>query len=251
MIHFKAIFDITPDEWRRALQLSTDEIPDAVIVEGSWWRERRNRWRLPFLEDVRELPFPDIFWGRWKGKRVIYSCAYGAPRTAEIIHLFGALGARLAIQLGTCGGLQSHLQPGDVMLPAAAICQEGTARLYGAHDVALPDKAWNDLAKSFLTTVGVHVVQGTHLTWPTLFAESGSMVAAWHEAGYLTVDMETATTLSVARHFNMAALSLLVVWDDLTRGRHFLEPLQPEEKAAVDSSNRTIFEIALRLVETL
>ncbi len=75
------------------------------------------------------LEFPDIFWGRWQGRKVVYCCAYGAPRTVEIIHLFGLLGAQLAVQIGTCGGLQPHLRTGDIILPTTALCRGGGAVL--------------------------------------------------------------------------------------------------------------------------
>lgn len=105
---FQSIMKISAAEWLTALKLPATDIPDVVIVEGSWWRAERTAWRLSYLEEVRELAFPDIFFGRWQGRKVVYCCAYGAPRTVEIIHLFGLLGAHLAVQIGTCGGLQPH-----------------------------------------------------------------------------------------------------------------------------------------------
>jgi purine-nucleoside phosphorylase len=61
--------------------------------------------------------------------------------------------------------------------------------------------------------------------------------------------METATTYAVARYFNMPAVSMVVVWDDLTRGRRFLDPLPPGGQEALDRSNQVIFEVALELAE--
>ena len=133
---FLSIMEISAVEWLAALKLPAADIPDVVIVEGTWWRAERTAWRLSYLEDVRELAFPDIFWGRWQGRTVVYCCAYGAPRTVEIIHLFGLLGARLAVQIGTCGGLQPHLRTGDIILPTTALCREGVAQFYGAPDSA-------------------------------------------------------------------------------------------------------------------
>ena len=66
MIAFRSIMDITADEWLHAMKLPEKDVPDAVIVEGSWWRQQRTTWRLGYLVDVRELAFPDIFWGRWR-----------------------------------------------------------------------------------------------------------------------------------------------------------------------------------------
>jgi uridine phosphorylase len=206
--------EISAAEWLAALRLPQADIPDIVIVEGTWWRAERTAWRLSYLEDVRELAFPDIFFGRWQGRKVIYCCAYGAPRTVEIIHLFGLLGAQLAVQIGTCGGLQPHLQTGDIILPTTALCREGVAHYYGTPESVDAAPAWVARAQEWLIQRGHTTYTGAHLTWSALFAQDAALVERWHAAGYLAVDMETATTLAVSRYFGMAALSMLVVWDD-------------------------------------
>jgi uridine phosphorylase len=251
MAKFRSTLEITAAEWLAALKLPPADIPDAVIVEGSWWRQQRTDWRLGYLTDVRELDFPDIFWGRWQGKKVVYCCAYGAPRTVEIIHLFGLLGAKLTVQIGTCGGLQSHLQTGDIILPTAAIGRDGVTHLYAPGEIGYADPTWQQQAERLLAARNQRTYTGTHLTWSTLFFQSGPMVESWQRAGYLAVDMETATTLAVSRHFALPALSLLVVWDDLTRGRSFLDPLSASELAALNRANTAVYEVALALMETL
>lgn len=251
MVTFRSIMDIPRDEWLEAMKLDAADIPDVVIVEGSWWREQRTAWRLGYLSDVRELEFPDIFWGRWKDKKVAFCCAYGAPRTVEIIHLFGVLGAKLAVQIGTCGGLQSHLKPGDIILPDVALCREGVAHMYGAPDAVRGSAAWLDRAEGLLKARQHTTYRGAHITWPSLFTETPQMMEAWHYAGILSVEMETATTYAVARHFDMAAVAMVVVWDDLTRGRRFLDPLPPGGREALDRSNQAVYEVALELAQHL
>ena len=248
---FHSIMEISAAEWLAALKLPRADIPDVVVVEGTWWRAERTAWRLGQLQDVRELAFPDIFFGRWQGRKVVYCCAYGAPRTVEIIHLFGLLGARLAVQIGTCGGLQSHLRTGDIILPTTALCREGVAHYYGAPERVDAAPAWVAQAQEWLTQHGHTTYTGTHLTWSSLFAQDAALVERWHEAGYLAVDMETATTLAVSRYFGMAALSMLVVWDDLTRGRSFLDPLSDAEVLRLDAGNRDVFAAALALAVQL
>ncbi len=251
MAVFRTMLDITRLEWLDAMKLTEAEIPDVVIVEGSWWRQQRTDWRLGYLTDVRELAFPDIFWGRWKGRNVAFCCAYGAARTVEIIHLFGSLGTPLAVQIGTCGGLQSYLKPGDIILPEVASCREGIAQLYGAPDAIIGSTPWIEKARARLDARGHRTYSGLHMTWSSLFAESAQMMEAWHRAGYLSVEMETATTFAVARFFNMQAVSMVVVWDDLTQGRRFLDPLSADELTALNRANQSVYEVALELSEQL
>ena len=117
-----AIMDMDPGVWQSELGLSDSELPVAIIGEGSWWREQRTAWRLGYLDNVRELAFPDMFWGTWRDRPVLYCCAYGAPRAVEFAHVGGCLGASLAVQIGTCGGLQSGPRTGDIIVPCAPDC---------------------------------------------------------------------------------------------------------------------------------
>jgi len=247
----RSIMDLTAPEWQRTLGLADADLPVAVISEGTWWREQRTKERLALLDDVQELPFPDMFIGRWHGKPVAYCCAYGAPRAVEVVHLFGCLGADLAVQIGSCGGLQGELVPGDIVVPDEAVCEEGVARIYGSGDRVSADPRWSERARTLLTKRDHVVHGGTNLTWYSIFAQDGRMIEAWHEAGYLSIDMETATTLAVARHFEMSAVSMLVVWDELLRGRSFLDPLEPPHQLEFDRSYEAIFSTALELVDTL
>lgn len=77
------------------------------------------------------------------------------------------------------------------------------------------------------------------------------MIEAWHNAGLLSVEMETATTFAVARYFNVPAVSLIVVWDDLLQGKRFLDPLSAEDQKNLDAANTAVYETALALTETL
>ena len=251
MATFRSIFDIDAAAWLEAMKLSPDDVPDVVIVEGSWWRKQRTDWRLSRLTDVRELEFPDIFWGRWKNKKVAFCCAYGAPRTVEIIHLFGVLGTKLAVQIGTCGGLQAYLKPGDIILPETVLCREGLAQMYGAPEAVFGSADWIDRAEKLLQARDHMTYRGAHVTYSSLFTETPQMMEAWHRAGFLSVEMETATTFAVARHFNMAAVSMVVVWDDLTRGRRFLDPLPAGGLEALNRANESVYEVALMLAEQL
>lgn len=233
------------------MKLPEADIPDAVIVEGSWWRQERTDWRLSYLTNVRELDFPDIFWGKHGEKKVVFCMAYGAARAVEIIHLFGILGAKLAVQIGTCGGLQSKLAPGHVIVPDIAIAREGVAHLYDTFEAAPGSSVHLQQAENLLVEREHIVHRGTHLTWSSIFAQNGQMIEEWHAAGYLSVDMETATTYAVARYFNMPAVSMLVVWDDLTRGRSFLDPLNDQEMTELNRANESVYEVALEMVSQL
>ena len=90
-----------------------------------------------------------------------------------------------------------------------------------------------------------------HLTWRSIFAQSGAMVEMWREAGYGSVDMEAATLFAVAKQFGFVAAALLVVWDQLTTDRSFLDPLTPEEQTRLDAANTAVLEAALEITDDI
>lgn len=243
--------DLGREEWLDALGMDQSEVPKAVIMEGSWWRAQRTEWRLSYLDDVRELAFPDMFYGFWQGTPVVYSCVYGAPRAVELAHLFGVLGTPRMVMIGTCGALDPELATGDVVVPSRAVAREGVAHLYKTvaedTDIVHSDPDLTALGRTALESRGVRTADFLHLTWSSIFAQSGAMVEEWREAGYGSVDMEAATLFTVAKHFGFAATALLVVWDQLTADRSFLDPLTDEERIRLDAANTAVFEAALEM----
>ena len=239
--------DLGPDDWMDALGMDRRDVPHAVIMEGSWWREQRTTWRLGLLDEVRELPFPDMFWGRWQGSPVVYSCVYGAPRAVELAHLFGVLGTPRMVMIGTCGAIDPELATGDVVVPMTAVAREGVAHLYGVGDTVDADPFLTGLGRTALEGRGIRASDSLHLTWSSIFAQSGEMVAKWRHLGYGSVDMEAATLYAVARYFGFAATALLAVWDQLDADRSFLDALTPDEMAALDAANEAVFAAALEI----
>ena len=243
----KAVMDLGPDDWLSALRMDRRDIPRAVIMEGSWWRSQRTAWRLGLLDDVRELPFPDMFWGRWQGSPVVYSCVYGAPRAVELAHLFGVLGTPRMVMIGTCGAIDPGLATGNVVVPSTAVAREGVAHLYGVTGRVDAEPTLTGLGRAALEDRGIRAADSLHLTWSSIFAQSGAMVEEWRNLGYGSVDMEAATLYAVAHHFGFAATALLAVWDQLDADRSFLDPLTASVQARLDDANSAVFDAALEI----
>ena len=94
---------------------------------------------------------------------------------------------------------------------------------------------------------GCNVFVGKHVTFSSLFAETVKMYKSWHRSGFLSVEMETAATLAAAKKFGVEGLSIIVVWDQLTDGRRFLDPLKKAELENLHKSNKDVYEVALEL----
>jgi uridine phosphorylase len=234
--------------WRGVLDLGPDEWPVAVIVEGTWWRERNTRRRLARLEAVRELGVPDVFLGQHRKRWLLYACPYGAPRTAEVVHMGALVGARLAIQIGSCGVVGADVQPGDVVVPTHALGLDGVSRHYGGERPPAATDVWARLALEGLRDRGRSVHRGDLVSWPTLFYQPTATARQWADDGYLGVDMETAATLSVAYRFGIDAVAMLVAWDEVLSGRSFLDPLPEPQSIAFEAADEATFAVALELV---
>lgn len=241
--------NLTRAGWLEAMGLQKEEVPELVILEGTWWHKVRYPARLAYLDEVRELAFPDMYWGRYMGEPVVFCCAYGAPRAVEPVHAFGSVGTRTVVQIGSCGGLQPRLKTGDILLPERAIIGEGASQYYGGHGASEATPALVEVASRRFAERGFTVHRGLHLTTSALFMQPPERIQAWRDAGYLGVDMETSAVFSAAAHFNMRAAALLFVWDELLQGRTWLDPFSMEEAERQQRANSALFEVALAYLE--
>jgi len=237
-------------DWCQALGIDEADIPELVVLEGSWWRRERTAQRLSALCDVRELRFPEYHLGRRPadGLSVLYSCVYGAPRAVEPVHVFGELGTPTVVQIGSCGSLQPQVHTGDIVLAESAAIGEGASQYYGGEGASAATVELVDRAQAALVARGFGVHRGAHVTTSALFVQPPEQVALWKDAGYLAVDMETSAVFSAARFFGMRAVSLLFVWDELLAGRSFLHPYTEVEQAAQARANDALMDVALALV---
>ena len=231
--------------WLDVLGLAADEIPELLVTEGTWWRQRALDRRLAPLTDVRETGMPDLWVGRLGDARVAYCPAYGAARVVEPIHVLGVCGTRTVIQIGSCGGLQEQVRTGDIVVSERATIGEGASRHYGGVGVSRPSPDLVTRAAARFAGIPVHV--GPTVSTDALLRQPAELVAQWRAAGHLGVDMETSAVFSAAAAFGMQALSLLFVWDELP-GRSWTDPFTPDEVQAQAAANDATYEVALGLL---
>ncbi len=244
-----AVLDFERTVWDKTLGETLGGTPDALILEGTWWRERASKARLGYLTSVRELPFPDMFVGDFDGARIAYCCAYGAPRAVEPAHVFTQLGTPLLIQIGTCGVMDRKIGAGTIAVPRKAVARDGISRHYGAGSSVAFSAQWADRAEKVLQGLGIKSENTNHLTWPSLFAQSDAMCAGWAVEGLQTVDMEASAVAAVASRFGQSCIALLSAWDALSEGQTFLDPLPAKHQEALRRADKATFEVALQLAK--
>lgn len=141
----------------------------------------------------------------------------GAPQAILVLEKMIALGVKSVVAVGWCGTIQPHVRIGDVVLPIAAVSEEGTSRHYPipASDPG-PSRQLLDPVKHALISAGMTVHEG--LVWSTdaPFRETVGNVLKYQEEGVLAVDMEASALFTVARYRGVHMAVAMVVSDDLS-----------------------------------
>ena len=191
------------------------------------------------------------------GKRVLVtSTGIGGPSAAIAAEELNQCGVHTILRVGTCGGMQQQVLPGDLILATGAIRMEGTSQEYlPAEYPAVP----NFEAVSALTQaagrlkLGFHtgVVQSKDSFYGQHSPKSmpvGGMLEekwrAWVQAGCLASEMECAALFSVAAVRRMrAGAVLLCIWNQ----ERAAAGIQEEERHDTGPAIRTAVE-AIKLL---
>ncbi|MGH9073988.1 MAG: hypothetical protein ACRDZQ_07680, partial [Acidimicrobiales bacterium] len=179
---------------------------------------------------------------------VAFCFVYGAARAVEPVHIFGEIGSTPAVVLiGSCGGISSQVATGDVVVPERVAIEESTSAHYALGPVAHASPGLVERACGALERRGLRTHRGTTVTTSALLTQGPEQVAGWAEAGLLGVDMEASAVYSAAAHFDMGAVALLFCWDELARGRSWLDTFTREELAAQRAADLATYDSALEI----
>jgi len=165
--------------------------------------------------------------GSLNGENVlVISTGMGGPSTAICVEELAIIGITYLIRVGTSGGMQLDVMPGDVVVATGAIRQEGTSKEYLPIEYpAVADidcsLALRESAKELGLTCHTGVVQckdsfyGQHS--PNKMPVSYELLNkwdAWIKGGALCSEMETASLFTVASTLRLhAGAVLLVIWN--------------------------------------
>ena len=163
------------------------------------------------------------------------STGIGGPSAAIAMEELVMAGADTFIRIGTCGGMQTEVMSGDVVIASGAIRMEGTSKEYAPIEFpAVADiQAVNALiqaARTLKQNYHVGVVQckdsfyGQHSpeTKPVSY-ELMDKWEAWKRLGCLASEMESAALFVVASSLHVRAGSCFLVMANQEREKKGLE----------------------------
>ncbi len=87
-----------------------------------------------YLDDAKQVGYNreyNSYLGYLDGEKVlVVSTGIGGPSCAICVEELAKIGVDTFIRVGTCGGMQPNVEPGDVIIGSGAIRQDGTSREY-------------------------------------------------------------------------------------------------------------------------
>jgi len=87
-----------------------------------------------YLDDAKQVGYNreyNSYLGYLDGEKVlVVSTGIGGPSCAICVEELSKIGVDTFIRVGTCGGMQPNVEPGDVIIGSGAIRQDGTSREY-------------------------------------------------------------------------------------------------------------------------
>ena len=141
----------------------------------------------------------------------------GAPLAAAFLEEVIALGARKVVACGGCGTVSPVVAPGEIVIPSAAVRDEGTSFHYAAPSREIDADAHGvSIAAAVLRERGVPFHVGKVWTTDAIYRETRSKVRRRREEGCLVVDMEAAAFFAVARFRAIRFAQLLYGGDDVS-----------------------------------
>ena len=198
-----------------------------------------------------------VYTGEISGQKVsVCSTGIGGPSAAIAVEELKACGAEYMIRVGTCGGISEKVIGGDIIIPTAAIRQEGTTLQYVPSEypavadftvVSSIKKAADELG----ATSHLGVVQskdsfyGQHSpeTMP-VYSELDSKWQAWKKAGVLASEMECSTVYVVGGIRDVKTGSvLLAIWNQERENAGLSNPTTEDTDLAI--------RIAIKAIENL
>jgi uridine phosphorylase len=147
----------------------------------------------------------------------VFHPGVGAPLAVQHMEKAIAAGGRRFVACGGAGAVRPGLALGHIVVPDAAVRDEGTSYHYAPPArVIEADPSAVETAVATLAEHGVPYTIG--MTWTTdgVLRETAARVRARRDEGCITVEMETAAFLAVARFRGVRFAQYLYAGDDLS-----------------------------------
>lgn len=171
------------------------------------------------------------FTGLYKNKRIsVQGSGMGMPSMSIYVNeLIQSYGVKRIIRVGSCGSIQEHIQPRDVIIAMSASTDSGmNAGRLSSGSVLAPTASYTLLEASVHAAnelkIPVHI--GSIFSTDTFYHDDPGIWKTWQSFGLLGVEMEAAQLYSLGAKHGVETLAILTVSDSLVTH----EELSSEER---------------------
>ena len=213
------------------------QIAETVLMPGDPYRAR---WAAEtFLEGaelVNEVRGMLGFTGHYKGERVtIQGSGMGMPSLSIYANeLISTYNAQTLIRIGSCGGMQPHVEVRDVIIAMSAttITSPSSGIFREVNFAPTADYALRSGAVRAADNKGIRAHVGGIYSSDVFYAERPDLDEQMVRHGILGVEMEAAELYTLAARHGRRALAVLTVSDHLQTGEAL--PAEDREKSFGD-----------------
>jgi uridine phosphorylase len=172
---------------------------------------------VPLTTQRSEMGQHPIYEISYRKRRIaIFHAGAGAPMAAGLLEGAIAHGARVVIACGGAGALDPAIPLGQIIVPTAAIRDEGTSYHYlpPSREVAA-DPRGLEILEEVLESQGTPYLRGKTWTTDAVFRETRSKIQARRAEGAIVVEMEAAALFAIGDFRNVLVAELLYAGDNV------------------------------------
>ena len=162
------------------------------------------------------------FTGTFEGSPIsVQSSGMGCPSAAIVIEELVQLGVKRIVRVGTCGGLQTDMALGDLVLAISAVPSDGTMLTYTGGEPHAPTADF-ELVHAAVHQAkhdGTKIRVGPCVSSSTFYDPDTGRAQRWSDRGVLAVEMEAAILFTIAALRRIQAACLLTVSDIIVEDR--------------------------------
>lgn len=221
---------------------------EAVLLPGDPLRARHIA--ETFFDDPRQVNGERGmlgFTGTFEGEPIsVQSSGMGCPSAAIVVEELVQLGVKRIVRVGTCGGLQTDMALGDLVLAISAVPSDGTMLTYTGGEPHAPTADF-ELVHAAVHQAkhdGTKIRVGPCVSSSTFYDPDTGRAQRWSDRGVLAVEMEAAILFTVAALRKIQAACLLTVSDIIVEGE-FVRITDAELQAAVERMTELAIRAAL------
>lgn len=185
------------------------------------------------------------FTGYYQGKRIsVQGSGMGMGSAGIYVNeLITTYHVKKIIRVGTCGAIQRDLDLGQVIIAMSASgdSDANSHHFKGMHYAATADFDLLYAAVEAAKRLNIPTVQGPIFSTNTFYDTDSNRWDVWERHGILGVEMESQILFTLAKRFNVKALSILTVSDNILTGA---ASSQKEREQSYNDMMRIALEIA-------